>query len=394
VQTTFHLASSSAALQADVAEHLHDLTPDLEAWDHLAVLTGQPYCAPGWMLPWWRHVVPQARHRLRIVLVHEGGRLVGLAPFYAKLGFGGLAEYRQMGTGHRVGPLAVPGREADVAQAVAHALAQVQPHPTSINLGRIDARSQWPTALCDHWPGRPPAHRLDLQITAPTLGLPAGGFDAWLGTKSGNFRQQTRRMRRRLEKAGAMVRMSATPEELRADLASLERLHRARWDSRGESGALSPGMVAMLHEAAHRLPTGERFRLFIVEIDGRAIGAQLFVAAGGEAAYWNGGFDPDWSDHRPGLVALLAAIEDAFNRADRRVDFGGGDHHYKRRLADRDEPVAFVTLMPRSGRYALTRAQMAPGQAVAAARGAAKRLPDPVQNVLRQAARRAPFLRG
>lgn len=394
MQATIHLASSPAALRVDIAETLDDLAPDLEAWDRLAELTGQPYCAPGWMLPWWRHVVPKARHRLRVVLVHEGPRLVGLAPFHAKLGFGGLAEYRQMGTGHRVGPLAVPGREALVAEAVAEALARARPRATAISLGRIDASSHWPQALRNEWPGRQPAYRHDLQVTAPTLRLPAGGFDAWLGTKSGNFRQQTRRMRRRLERAGAVVRMSSTTAELLADLGSLERLHRTRWDSRGESGALSPGMMAMLHESAHRMPVGERLRLFLVEVDGRAIGAQLFVAAGGEAAYWNGGFDPAWGDHRPGLVALLAAVEDAFERGDRRVDFGGGDHHYKRRLADRDEPVSFVTLLPRTRRYMLTRAQMAPAHALAAARAAAKRLPDPVQLALRQAVRHAPFLRG
>src|SRR3712207_9034472 len=41
-----------------------------------------PYCAPGWLLPWWKHVAPEGAV-LRIVSVRDGDRLVGIAPFYA-----------------------------------------------------------------------------------------------------------------------------------------------------------------------------------------------------------------------------------------------------------------------------------------------------------------------
>lgn len=99
-------------------------------------------------------------------------------------------------------------------------------------------------------------------------------------------------------------------------------------------------------DAGRRLVGSGRFRAVVIETNDLVVSVQLFVAAGGEVAYWNGGWDPEWAPLSPAIQGIVAGIEDAMRRGDRRIDFGQGDHHYKRRLADGDAPISWAVLSP------------------------------------------------
>jgi hypothetical protein len=68
-------------LEARVIESLPDAEEFSPEWDRLAVAAGLPYCAPAWMLAWWRHLGP-VNSAPRIVAVLERGGLVGLMPWF------------------------------------------------------------------------------------------------------------------------------------------------------------------------------------------------------------------------------------------------------------------------------------------------------------------------
>src|SRR5207249_1698728 len=141
------------------------------AWDHLARGARRPYCAPAWMLAWWMHVAPR-RSALRVILVHRGEELLGVAPFFVDRGYGGLARYRFLaaGTSMRVEPVACPGTEGAVASAFAQALSAHRPAPDVIMFEGVDSTSPWP-ALCAaalHGTEGPWVHR-DVERPAPTL---------------------------------------------------------------------------------------------------------------------------------------------------------------------------------------------------------------------------------
>jgi CelD/BcsL family acetyltransferase involved in cellulose biosynthesis len=359
-------------------------------WDRLAVALGQPYCAPAWMLAWWRHAVAGVAE-LRTVVVREHGELIGLAPYFVQLGRVGLAEYRVLGAGgaHRIGPLAQPGRESEVAEAIVHALAGARPQPSSFLLEGVDSASPWPALVRAAWPGAlRPRMRIGLRLTAPTLSLGGSGdYEQWLASRSSNFRQQMRRKGRQLAERGGVIGL-ASETELMRDLDAMVRLHHQRWAARGGSGALNGRVEAALREAAQELGPAGRFRLWRIEVDGEPVCVQLFLVAGGQLTYWGGGFDPAWGDVQPAQLSILAAVEDAFARGERRIDFGGGDQRYKWRFADRDEPVAWVSLFPRNRRYLLTRLQLLPKESRQTARGLARRMPERWQERLRRLLRR------
>ena len=267
------------ALQAELLETTEALEPHLAAWDALAVARGRPYCAPGWMLSWLRAVAPPDA-LLRACVVTEGGELVGIAPLWAQEGEGG-GRYSLLSenTASPVEPLCARGRENEVAAAFGALLAEASPRPREIQLKYAPAGSPWPRLLAEHVPGySPPSIECTRVMALPKVRLDQPSMDAWLATRSRNFRQQLRRAWRRLEDEGAVLR-SSSGQEIDGGIEALSRLHHARWDARGGSRALNPRVEEMLRLAARELGD-ERLRLLSLDVDGASISSHLFVRCG------------------------------------------------------------------------------------------------------------------
>jgi CelD/BcsL family acetyltransferase involved in cellulose biosynthesis len=376
VSSTPETADAAAALRALVVDDEAALAPHLPAWDALAVACERPFCAPAWLLAWWREA-RSGDARLRVALAFDGERLLGVAPFFAQVAFG-LTELRLLSAGfsHRIGVLAEPGAEQRVAGALAPALASSRPTPASVVFEGVDARDPWPELLAKAWPGRLPRLRTDATMEAPAIDL-GESYESWMEGRARKFRKEARRNARRLEEEGATERISAGPEAI----AALLRLHRARWQERGGSD-VGPEAEKVVLAAAREL--GGDGRLEVVLLDGPEgpISAELMLRAGRTAAFWAGGFDPEWSRHAPGTQTMLAALRAAAASGVQVADLGGGDHAYKRRMADSSSPLVWRTLFPRGFRYWLIRLRLAPKHSRQALRRGAKKLPAPLRQRL------------
>ncbi|HXE44383.1 MAG TPA: GNAT family N-acetyltransferase [Conexibacter sp.] len=347
-----------AELVAD-PDRLAELAP---AWDALAVACGRPLCAPAWMLAWWRHL-PAPGARLSVVAVHDGDELVGLAPFVAEPKRFGRTDLRLLGGAMpRTGPLALPGREWEAAEAVAGALSRARPRADVIALESGPVASHWPRALAERWPGalRPPLRRYYVQ-DSHVVSLAAGSFEQWMADKGSHFRKRMRKVRRDVEAAGGSARIS-TAQTVSADIAAFMRLHAARWEGRGESAIVvrERQLTAVYEEVAAAHLADGRFRLYLVELDGEPVAAELLAAAGGEVSSINGGWDEAHARIGVSNACMLHAIEDAFARGDRRLDWGPGDQLFKRRFADGNDPVCWTLLLVPRPRMPLTLARVAP----------------------------------
>jgi CelD/BcsL family acetyltransferase involved in cellulose biosynthesis len=382
-----------AELVTDV-ERLAELTPE---WDALAVAAQLPQMSPAWVLAWWRHVAPPAATP-RTVVARDGAEIVGIAPFYVEPGSGGRLDYRLPGIelAGRLAPLALAGHEWDVAEATAATLAQADPRPDALRFEGMPLDAHWLTALRGSWPGalRPPL-RLSQVGGNPLMSLREGSFDAWLAERSSNFRGQMRRLRRRFADAGGSSRL-ATPETLSADAAALTRLHAMRWDGRGHSNLvdLDDRFTAFTADVGEQLLADGRFALRVLELDGEAIGAQLFVAAGGTVLFVNGGWDERHASMKPSLLCLFDEVEHVFEQGARSFDLGVGVQSYKLRFADGSAPLAWGVLMTPGARLPLTAARTVPALARARLRDSAQRVLSDEQLVrLRSAQRRLSGIR-
>jgi CelD/BcsL family acetyltransferase involved in cellulose biosynthesis len=327
------------------AAELEALAP---AWDELAVMAARPYCAPGWQLAWWRQAALEGAV-LRTIVVEEDGDLVGLAPFAAEPGPLGTTTYRLLASAvsSPVEPLARPAREREVARAAAAALARIEPRPARIRLDGMPASSAWPELLAAGWPGA--RLRIDEEMKTPFVVFGPGAAAAWLDARSPRFRKRLRAARRRLETRGAAFRRAGR-EDMDEALDAFVRLHAARWDSRGGSGVLDDRVEAMVREAARELGP-ERLRVWLLELDGTAISAEIVLTAGDQVAYWLGGFDPSVSELQPSVQTVIAILESVADEGARRLDLGPGDSDYKLRLATGETTYRWQTLVPpgRSG---------------------------------------------
>jgi CelD/BcsL family acetyltransferase involved in cellulose biosynthesis len=351
-------------LATELITELSKLDPLEAEWDELAVAGQLPLMAPACVRAWWRSLAaPTAEPR--VLVVRDDRLLLGLAPFYEDPGArGGRQGLRLPGIelGGRLAPLAAPGQRQEVERALAQALADRGLCSRFVALEGVPVASDWAQALREAWPGRSPASRRYQLSGCPTVSLQAGSFEAWLRTKSSNFRREMRRLRRQFEIAGGTTR-SSTLETLGADVEVFVRLHDSRWEDRGSSRLqdLGAGLPAVLNDIGRTLLNREgRFRLRLCELEGEPISAQLFLAAGGRVLYVNGGWDERFARFKPSMLGILAVIEEAFERGEDRVDLGLGEQHYKRRFADGNDPVAWTILIPTGAGLPLTLLRTAP----------------------------------
>ena len=347
-------------LETVLITEIEELERLSERWRELAHACSCPAALPGWQLAWWRHLAPRGA-LLRAVAVFDDDRLVGLAPFFVNPGR--RVDYRLLGAGitHRLSPLAAPGREREIASLVVDALAGASPRPDLIAFEGIDAGSPWPQAFVDSWPGKlRPWRYVTSTHPAPVLEL-RGSFEEWLATRSSNFRQQIARARRAIEAKGGSIHLALESTEIERALDAFADLHLQRWKKRGGS-SLDEDVFALLEEGAHDLVERGEMRLWVIELGGKVVCVAIFLTAGGEILFFNSGFDESHGDLKPGLVALFAAVEDAFARGSRKFDFGGGATSYKLRFTSGDAPIHWIGIVPRSRRYLLTRARLAPQQ--------------------------------
>jgi CelD/BcsL family acetyltransferase involved in cellulose biosynthesis len=313
-----------------------------------------------------------------VTAVYDAEELIGLLPVYYVPGRLGVRHYRFLAapTSLRCEPLALAGREIEVAAALGRAMAEQEDPPDILALEGVPSASAWTGLLATASADRPAWMNTDLRMGAPWIDLSGSGYEAWFAAKSKNFREQTRRRRRKLDNEGAVFRRSDDRTVAR-DVDALARLHHSRWSSKGGSNVMSPAVERMLVAAAPGLMPDDRFRLWCIDLDGRTISAHLFLVAGGTATYWLGGFDDEWSAQQPAMQVLVAAVEEAFARGDTRLDLGGGAQTYKYRLASAEEELVWSFVVPRERRYLLARLSLAPRQT---RRAVLSRLPDDVKN--------------
>jgi CelD/BcsL family acetyltransferase involved in cellulose biosynthesis len=350
------LATEVLTNESSIREEVRD------RWDELAVRAGRPFCGPAWMLAWWRNARPDGAG-MRVVTVADGDSLVGVAPFWAVREDAHNSRYEILAArlSTPVGPLVAPGREFEVAEGFARALDDMRPKPSLLELEDLTGRHDWAELLSRAWPGGRPWTLRASTRPVPIVSL-GTDYETWIAGKSSKFRGESRRLRRRLEDAGANFAL-AGPGDLDRALQAFEGLHAARWGDRGGSNALVPGMREMFLDAARELLPAGRLRVFTIEAGDDVVAVNILVSAGGEVSGWNSGFDESWSRLSPSLQLTLHALADAAGRGEKRMSLGPGGKEYKLRLADEKDAVQAAILVPRGVAYPLTRLRLMSRQA-------------------------------
>jgi CelD/BcsL family acetyltransferase involved in cellulose biosynthesis len=345
------------------ASELQALAP---AWRRLLARAShpQPVLTPLWLLTWWRILGEPDGRSLRVLVVEEGGDLVGLVP----LSWRSTAHRRAipvrrvelLATGEQeadevcsdyVGGLAARGREQDTAAAAARAL-------------RDGALGEWDELRMPSMSGEDPlvpklAEALragGVQVAVepsgecPYIPLP-GSWDEYLRALGSSRRYVVTRSLRALDQwagpGGWRLRRATTREELGEGMRILRALHGERWSTAGRSGAFASERFTRFHEEVMpRMLDGEdgtSLDLMWLVVRQEPIAASYGIVYGGNLQFYQSGRRVDVPRGvRPGIALHALAIRASIEAGRREYDFLAGASRYKRDLALAVRPL--VTL--------------------------------------------------
>jgi CelD/BcsL family acetyltransferase involved in cellulose biosynthesis len=302
--------------------------------------SANPFLTWEWMSTWWR--IYGADQRLLLLAVRDGGRLVGLAPLKSRergWGLGRLRVAEFIGTGSDVvadhlDVIVAAGHEAAVVGACAAHLAADR-EIRGIDLRAFSGRSP----VADEMYRALVLRRGHLQLrphsVCPQRQLPAT-WAAFMAAASKNYRKKLGEYERRCARDhGAALRVSDSPDALARDLARLITLHQRRW------GARSRAFVSPQYRAFHAQLTKTFFergwiRMLSLDTPDEAMAVLYCYAYNGRYYYYQAGWNPDQSKHRPGLVLLHNAMRLAIGEGATVFDFLRGREEYKYLWADAD----------------------------------------------------------
>ncbi|HKP92034.1 MAG TPA: GNAT family N-acetyltransferase, partial [Thermoleophilaceae bacterium] len=313
-------------------EPIADLEAAREDWTRLGEASGNLFSTWEWATVWWRHL--GGGRPLHLVSARDdSGAVAAILPFY-------LARARPLrmlrfvgdGPADRLEPLCAPGDRPLAAAALRRALDERLAGWHVAKVDRLPGEEGWPELL------EAPVFRTE---PSPVLVAEGRDWDAFVQSRSKNFRDQVRRRERKLGKAHELTyRLTTDPDELERDYATLVRLHRERW---GEESSSFAGVREALHLDFARAALGRGWlRLWTLELDGRPAAAWLGFRFGGAEWYYQAGRDPALEREAVGFVLMAHTIREALNDGVSEYRLLLGGEAYKDRFATADHGLETV----------------------------------------------------
>lgn len=314
-------------------------------WNSLLARSGSDsiFLTWQWLASWWD--VFGGELTLMVLVAEEHGELLGLAPLMIApfpgpggrhvrtlmfMGQGGdtLAEFLDL--------IVLPERRAEVVHAFADELrGPLRKRWDALLLQRVVTESPNLELFERRLAARGVTPRRRNEFPAPYLALPST-LDALLSAKSGNFRYQYQRSRKRLAAAGT-AQLLLAGRDLRVDeaLTVLAELNRERWQQAGTS--FRTDRYRRFHGTlATALQEQGWLWLGILELNGEPVAARYDFVYGGKVWCMQGGWKPTHESLNLGTIMTGEVMGWAIDRGFREYDFLGGEDHYKRRWADRE----------------------------------------------------------
>ncbi|MBW1599878.1 GNAT family N-acetyltransferase [Streptomyces sp. JJ38] len=323
-------------------------------WDalHRNSPSATPFQSHAWLRSWWLGYGRPGR--LRVVLVHQGERLVGAAPLMLEyrplpvlvpLG-GGISDFFDVLLDAECPPARTALLRA-LHQAAAHAvvdLREVRPGGTAETLFR-------------RWPG--PRSRL---CDSVCLELPGVGLEELLGRLS---RRAASRFRAKLRKLDALdIRERNVPAaEVPEAVATLLRLHARQWSGRGATPEhLRPRFAAHLARASAAMVASGDAVVTEFQLDGRVVAVDITLMSGELAGGYLYGADPELRERKVDITTMLLRHDtrNVTEKGRRVLSLLRGTEPYKRHW--RPETVT-------NQRYLLARHRLAPALRLLTAAG-------------------------
>jgi CelD/BcsL family acetyltransferase involved in cellulose biosynthesis len=346
-----------ATLPALVVDELRDraaIAALASPWEELraevaaAGGTRGPFLGPTWFAI---YAASLARGRLRVLVAHRAGRLLGLLPLFAeRRALAGVPArvLRSLSDDHsqRFDALLRPGEAGEAARALwAHLIAdrnwdvlELRETPSGHAPAVEQAAAERPAVerlvACARAAGCPTGSWAAMR--SPYLPLP----DAGTPLGSAKLRSNLRRRRKKLAAEVGPVALERVDGRDRAalDAALAEGFHLEAAGWKGEAGtaiACDPALLARYRALAHAYAARGELALYFLTAGGRRVAFHFALVDGGVYYLFKPGFDPALASYGLGHLLVDEVACDLGARGVRELDLLGDDLPWKRAWTDR-----------------------------------------------------------
>jgi CelD/BcsL family acetyltransferase involved in cellulose biosynthesis len=177
-----------------------------------------------------------------------------------------------------------------------------------------------------------------IEAVAPRLQLPST-WDGYLASLGKKDRHELRRKLRRLEDSAGKVelRLARTQPEVGESINEFLRLHTISRQDKADF--MSDGMAAFFRRMASSMSHEGLVRLFMLEVDGKAVATVFCFDAGCCLYMYNSGYDPGYASLSVGLLSKALVVKWAIENGKESLDFLRGNEPYKYDLGARDQAI-------------------------------------------------------
>ena len=329
-------------------------------WDELVLSSRHPlpFLCHTWLRVWWQHFGDG--QRFMALVVRDGSRLLAGVPL-------ALRPVRHLGLSltlaEIVGTGPVPTRGMGLADKIDFAVREDQPAALDcLCAGLVDLLGDVQVLeIKGLQEASPVAERLAAaslrssnlrameRSSSPYLPLPSN-WDAYLGSRSGNFRKHLRKYWRKLGEIGTVEALRLGPEDdCRAWMSDALEVNQASWKaSRGTNLFRHPKLEAFFLDLADAMARKGWFDLHLLRLDGRTVAYEYCFDFGGRVFSYNGSFLPEYGKLSPGTALTAAVLQAACERGRIEYDMLRGEEEYKARWSDECRHETHLVLPARS----------------------------------------------
>lgn len=327
-------AAERRGLEVTVVSSFREMLGLEPLWNGLCERAGidHPFLTHEWIRSWWECFGPD--EGLRVLLLREGSRPVGLVPLMADRTRSYGIELSRLGfpwNAHtpRLDLLVPDHRSAEAFGALwSHlrdrkdwdVLQLCQLPEESSGAARLAEQAVQDGFLVGRW----------ASARSPYLSI-EGGWDDYVASLSRKSRGNVRKRLRHLQSMGEVeLEVLDGSEGLEEALDEGFRLEAAAWKGDAGTAILSrPESRAFYRLLARRAAARGWLRLFFLKLDGRRIAFNYALLYRDILYCLKVGYDPELARSSPGNVLFFLALRDAFDRGLREFDFLGDAEPWK-----------------------------------------------------------------
>ena len=305
-----------------------------EQWEEVlpVSITNNVFVTPWWQRIWWEHFGTDSQ--LRIFVVRNGDRLLGIAPMRLRegvlsfLGDTDLFDYHDF--------VVLRDSEEVFYETLCDYLAGTDWH--TMHLGSLPEGSPTLRYMRKMSDGNGISVTVSDEDKAPVAKLPSS-WDEYLAGLRRHDRHELRRKLRRLERADGARQYTCNSIGVLADsMADFFRLLRS--SSPDKATFLTGARERFFMDVASEMASRGHLRLCFLEVGGHRVASCICFDYDGAYLLYNSGYDPEYASLSVGLLNKALCIREAIERGRMRFEFLRGSERYKYNLGAVDRVVS------------------------------------------------------